>query len=233
MYASGLNGKGRRRRSYHEQVLPNRSNGQIGADSGLDDHPNDSHIRRARSESVSGRLSAEAILEYADTVLNRENYTADKVKWEEEDEKPRFPTQRRKSYCTTCVTKTTSKENKSQQRASCSTATVEALHKSVFNKASQDTPKEEPAGEALGDEKAPTAVSFTWDSILAQQTIGTKKRKPSISEIFKKPPKQKITDSMAVKILKLGKPADKMRLYHLTEKEVDSAFQDQFQKLSK
>ena len=233
MYGSGLNGKWRRRRSYHEQVLQNKTNGKIGADSGLDDHPTDSYIRGTISQSVSARVSAEDILEYADKVLNRENYTADKVKWEEEGEKPIFPTQRRKSYCTTCVIKTTSRDQSAKRRASCSTATIEPLHKSVFKKASQDAPKEEPAGEALGDEKAPTAVSFTWDSVLAQQAIGTKKRKPSISQILKKPHKQKITDSMAVKILKLGRPADKMRLYHLTEKEVDSAFQDQFQKLSK
>ena len=151
------------------------------------------------------------------------------VHWKkDETDIPKKQKLRRSSYCATCAPKSVKVKSKGkdpyQRRFSTTAAKLD-------DKEDEDDSEEKE--KTVGDEKPPTAIKFTWDQILPEKVVEeAPRRKLSMAQIFAKSKQPKISDSMALKILQIGKPGDKSAINTVKEEEVNASFQGLFQKLS-
>ena len=88
MYSSVWSGKEKqwRRMSYHEQMLQNITKEHLKICSAFEGTLNDSDFGEVKCLSEYKEVSAQDILDYADRVLNKENYTDKTVEVEEKKE---------------------------------------------------------------------------------------------------------------------------------------------------
>ena len=152
------------------------------------------------------------------------------VQWKmDEKEIPKKSKGRRKSYCATCAPKSLQRKTKGKDQDQRRFSTTAA--KLDDNEDEDDSDVKE---KTVGDEKPPTAIDFTWDQIIPEKVVEeAPRRKLSMAQIFAKSKQPKMSDSMALKILKIGKTGKKNVINTVKEEEVNASFQGLFQQLSK